>query len=316
MKKKNLPAMKTHLILTAALFLALSQTTSAQFFNTTEELIYYTSEWTGERFDDGRPKVPDEILERMKKVSIEEAWGILRSKGYNNQFEDNWTILHDDQPVVGRALTAQYMPRRPEVMDRLTEKGHQQGRVGAMNSWPIDALRQGDVYVADGFGKIVDGTLIGDNLGNAIYANSGNGVIFDAGARDMEGLAEIEGFNAFVRGFDPSYLMESMLMGINVPIRIGRATVFPGDVVLAKKTGVLFIPAHLAEEVVVRAEFIMLRDMFGHEMLKKGVYTPGEIDGRWNDAIRKAFLEWVENNPDELPMSKTDLDNYLKDRTW
>jgi 4-hydroxy-4-methyl-2-oxoglutarate aldolase len=188
--------------------------------------------------------------------------------------------------------------------------------VGAMNSWPIDALRQGDVYVADGFGKIVDGTLIGDNLGNAIYANSGNGVIFDAGARDMEGLAEIEGFNAFVRGFDPSYLMESMLMGINVPIRIGRATVFPGDVVLAKKTGVLFIPAHLAEEVVVRAEFIMLRDMFGHEMLKKGVYTPGEIDGRWNDAIRKAFLEWVENNPDELPMSKTDLDNYLKDRTW
>jgi len=106
------------------------------------------------------------------------------------------------------------------------------------------------------------------------------------------------------------------LMGINVPVRIGRATVFPGDVVLAKKTGVLFIPAHLAEEVVVRAEFIMLRDMFGHEMLKKGVYTPGEIDSRWTDAIKKAFLEWVENNPDGLPMSKTDLDNYLKDRTW
>jgi 4-hydroxy-4-methyl-2-oxoglutarate aldolase len=308
--------MKKYRNLTALLLLAISQTLSAQFFNTREELIYYTSEWNGERFDDGRPKVPDEILERMKKVSIEEAWGVLRSKGYNNQFEGNWVILHDDQPVVGRALTAQYMPRRPEVMDRLTEKGHEQGRVGAMNSWPIDALRQGDVYVADGFGKIVDGTLIGDNLGNAIYANSGNGVVFDAGSRDMEGLAEIEGFNAFVRGFDPSYLMESMLMGINVPIRIGRATVFPGDVVLAKKTGVLFIPAHLAEEVVVRAEFIMLRDMFGHEMLKKGVYTPGEIDGRWTDAIKKAFLEWVENNPDELPMSKADLDEYLKDRTW
>lgn len=308
--------MKKYLILTAAILLAIPQSINAQFFNTREELIYYTSEWNGERFDDGRPKVPDEILERMKKVSIEEAWGVLRSKGYNNQFEGNWVILHDDQPVVGRALTAQYMPRRPEVMDRLTERGHEQGRVGAMNSWPIDALQQGDVYVADGFGKIVDGTLIGDNLGNAIYANSGNGVIFDAGSRDMEGLAEIDGFNAFVRGFDPSYLMESMLMGINVPIRIGRATVFPGDVVLAKKTGVLFIPAHLAEEVVTRAEFIMLRDMFGHEMLRKGVYTPGEIDGRWTDAIKKSFLEWVENNPDELPMSKADLDEYLKDRTW
>ena len=298
------------------LVLGLTMVSKAQFFNTAEELIYLTQEWQGERFDDGRPKVPEEILERMRKVSIEEAWGVLRSKGYLNQFEGGWEILHTDVPVVGRVLTAQYMPKRPDVMDRYTAKGHEMGRVGAMNSWPIDALQQGDVYVADGFGKVVDGTLIGDNLGNAIYANSGNGVVFDAGSRDMEGLAEIEGFNAFVRGFDPSYLMESMLMGINVPIRIGRATVFPGDVVLAKPTGVLFIPAHLAEEVVERAEFIMLRDLFGHQMLKEGVYTPGEIDGRWSDEIKAAFLQWVENSPDELPMSKEDLDDYLKDRTW
>jgi 4-hydroxy-4-methyl-2-oxoglutarate aldolase len=288
----------------------------AQFFNSAEELIYLTQEWEGERFDDGRPKVSDEILERIEKVSIEEAWGVLRSKGYHNQFEGNWEILHEEVPVVGRVLTASYMPKRPEVMERLTAKGQKMGRVGAMNSWPIDALSQGDVYVADGFGKVVDGTLIGDNLGNAIFANSGNGVVFDAGSRDMEGLSEIEGFNAFVRGFDPSYLMESMLMGINVPIRIGRATVFPGDVVLAKKTGVLFIPAHLAEEVVDRAEFIMLKDMFGHQMLREGVYTPGQIDGRWSDEIKAAFLEWVENSSDELPMSKEDLDAYLKDRTW
>lgn len=306
--------MKKSLLFAIALILALPS--YSQFFNTAEEITYYTSEWSGERFDDGRPKVPEEILERMKKVSIEEAWGVLRSKGYHNQFEGNWVILHDDKPVVGRALTALYMPSRPEFMDRLTEKGQNMGRVGAMNSWPIDALQQGDVYVADGFGKIVDGTLIGDNLGNAIFANSGNGVVFNAGSRDMEGLAEIEGFNAFVRGFDPSYLMESMLMGINVPIRLGRATVFPGDVVLAKKTGVLFIPAHLAEEVVVRAEFIMLRDMFGHEMLKKGVYTPGQIDGRWSEKIKAAFLEWVNNNPEELPMSPEALEVYLKDRTW
>lgn len=288
----------------------------AQFFDSPEELTYYTQEWKGERFEDGRPKVPQGILERMEKVSIEEAWGVLRSKGYNNQFEGNWQIIHEDQPVVGRALTALYMPSRPEVMDRLTESGHQAGRVGAMNSWPIDALQRGDVYVADGFGKVVDGTLIGDNLGNAIFANSGNGVVFDAGSRDLEGLSEIEGFNAFVRGFDPSYLMESMLMGINVPVRIGRATVFPGDVVLAKRTGVLFIPAHLAEEVVVQAEFIMLRDMFGHEMLKKGVYTPGQIDGRWSEEIKEAFLKWVDDNPEGLPMTRKDLDSYLKSRTW
>jgi len=308
--------MRKLFVLIGCLGLGFAPASFAQFFETPEELIYYTSEWEGERFEDGRPKVPDEILLRMKKVSIEEAWGVLRSQGYNNQFEGNWEVIHEDEPIVGRALTALYMPRRPEVMERLTEKGHDEGRVGAMNSWPIDALQQGDVYVADGFGKIIDGTLIGDNLGNAIFANSGNGVVFDAGSRDLEGLSEIDGFNAFVRGFDPSYLMESMLMGINVPIRIGRATVFPGDVVLAKRTGVLFIPAHLAEEVVVRAEFIMLRDMFGHEMLKNGTYTPGQIDGRWTDDIKDAFLKWVEEHPEELPMSKEDLDAYLKDRTW
>jgi 4-hydroxy-4-methyl-2-oxoglutarate aldolase len=306
--------MRKSLIFVCALILAIPS--YSQFFNSSEELTYYTSEWNGERFEDGRPKVPEEILERLKKVSIEEAWGVLRSKGYHSQFEGNWVILHEDVAVVGRALTALYMPKRPELMDRLTEKGHELGRIGAMNSWPIDALQQGDVYVADGFGKVIDGTLIGDNLGNAIYANSGNGVVFDAGSRDMEGLAEIEGFNAFVRGFDPSFLTESMLMGINVPIRMGRATVFPGDVVLAKKTGVLFIPAHLAEEVVDRSEFIMLRDMFGHKMLKTGVYTPGQIDGQWSDEIKAAFLEWVKNNPDELPMTPEALDDYLKDRTW
>ena len=167
-------------------------------------------QWDGERFDDGRPKVPDAILERMAKVSIEEAWGVLRSKGYHNQFEGGWEMIHQDQPIVGRALTALYMPKRLDVMDRITKNGHEQGRIGASNSWPIDALVKGDVYVADGFGKVINGTLIGDNLGNAIYTKSGNGVVFDGGSRDLAGLKEIEGFNAFVRGFDPSYLMESM----------------------------------------------------------------------------------------------------------
>jgi hypothetical protein len=60
---------------------------------------------------------------------------------------------------------------------QIIEKGKQDGRIGSPNSWPIDMLSPGDVYVADGFGKIVAGTLIGDNLGNAIYANSGNGVV-------------------------------------------------------------------------------------------------------------------------------------------
>jgi len=170
--------------------------------------------------------------------------------------------------------------------------------------------------VADGYSKVINGTLIGDNLGNSIYAKSKTGVVFDAGVRDIEGLSKIEGFNCFVRGFDPSYIMDMAMTGINVPIRIGRATVLPGDAVLAKKEGVIFVPAHLVQKVVITGEFIGLRDKFGHEMLRKGVYTPGQIDTRWTDEIKGAFLKWLDAHPEELPMSRKELDDYMKDRTW
>jgi len=167
------------------------------------------------------------------------------------------------------------------------------GKAWGVPCWQGSSGQEGDVYVADCFGKIIDGTLIGDNLGNAIYSRSKTGVIFDAGLRDLEGLEEIEGFNAYVRGWDPSYLQETTLMGINVPVRIGNATVLPGDVVLAKREGAIFIPPHLLEEVVITAEFIMLRDTFGHQRLREGKYTPGQIDGSRSPEIKQDFLDWT-----------------------
>ena len=281
-----------------------------------ELLKFYTAEWTGERTTDGRPKVSDDLLKRLKNISIEEAWGVLRGEGFHNQFESGWKMLHEGEVFVGRALTAQYMPLRPDVNKRILDEGHKNGQIGASNSWPIDALQNGDVYVADGFGKVINGTLIGDNLGNSIYAKTKTGVIFDAGSRDLEGLSKIEGFNAFVRDWDPSYLTEAMMTGINYPVRIGRATVFPGDAVLAKREGVIFIPPHLLEKVVITAEFIGMKDTFGHQMLREGVYTPGQIDGQWSDDIKEAFLKWVDSNPEKVPMSRAELDEYLRNRTW
>lgn len=282
-----------------------------------DQMIALTSEWEGERFDDGRPKVPDNIIERMKFVSIEEAWGVLRGQGYHTQFDGGWETIDDEIPVVGRALTARYMPSRPELAKRMLEYGQEkEGRIGASNSWPIDALVKGDVYVADGFGKIVDGTLIGDNLGNAIFAKSGNGVVFDGGSRDLGGLQKIDGFNAFVRGWDPSYLQNVMLIGLNTPIRIGRATVLPGDVVLAKREGVIFIPAHLAERVVTTSEIVSLRDGFGHQRLREGTYTPGQIDTRWTDEIEADFMKWVEAHPEKVHIPMEEMKELLKSRTW
>jgi len=308
--------MKNIRLLSVFLCILISFPLFSQIETSKELMDFYTSEWEGDRLPDGRPKVSDDLLKRLKNISIEEAWGVMRGEGYHNQFDGNWVMLHDDEPFVGRALTAQYMPLRPDINQRILDKGHAEGRIGASNSWPIDMLQEGDVYVADCYGKIIDGTLIGDNLGNSIYAKSKTGVVFDGGSRDLEGLQKIDGFNAFVRGFDPSFLREAMLTGINVPIRIGRATVFPGDVVLAKKEGVIFIPPHLLEKVVINAEFIGLRDMFGHMRLKEGTYTPGQIDGRWSDEIKKDFLQWIDDNPDVLPMSREELDEYLKNRTW
>ena len=305
--------------LSVVFFLALLiavQCSAQQVTPTPEQIKAYTPEWKGERFADGRPKVSDKLLERLKSVHLEEAWGILRNKGYQNQFEGDWTVMHDDSAMTGRVVTAQYLPLRPDVDKIIKDKGKTEGRIGATNSWPIDVLKNGDIYVADSYGKIVDGTLIGDNLGNAIYAKSLRGVIFYGSVRDVEGLEEIKGFNAWTKGNDPSYIQQMMLGGINVPIRIGRATVLPGDAVLAKKNGVIFIPAHLLEEVVLNAEFISLKDAFGHQRLREAKYTPGQIDTQWTDEIKKDFLKWIDDNPGKIPMTRQELDQYMKDRTW
>jgi len=277
-----------------------------------------TVEWKGERFPDGRPKVPDAMLERLKDISIEEAWGVLRNKGFRNQFEGNWHIINPEESMTGRVVTAQYMPSRPDLENQVKEQGkiEERAQKGGTNSWPIDVLTTGDVYVADGYGKIVDGTLIGDNLGNAIYANSKNGVILYGSVRDEQGLAEIEGFNGWIKGSDPSYIQGMMLTSINAPIRVGRAIVLPGDVVLANEYGVIFIPAYLVEDLVLTSEITGLRDEFGHQRLREGKYLPGQIDSKWTEEIKEDFLDWLNNYPGKLPMSKEELDNYLKERNY
>ncbi|HQK71688.1 MAG TPA: hypothetical protein PL101_11320 [Bacteroidales bacterium] len=302
-----------------ALILFTISTITAQFVGAPPEYIKaITPEWKGERFPDGRPRVPDALLERLKNVSIEEAWGYLRNRGYMNQFEGDWIVLHPDQPMTGRVVTAQYMPLRPDLEKVIRERGKVEGRTqqGGTNSWPIDVLVEGDVYVADSYGKIVDGTLIGDNLGNSIYAKSKRGVIFYGSVRDQEGLEEIEGFNGWIKGSHPSFIQQMSLVTINTPIRIGRATVLPGDVVLAKKYGVIFIPAHLVADLVINAEVTALRDEFGHQRLREGKYKPGQIDSAWSDEIKKDFMEWLSKYPGKLPMSKQELDNYFKERNW
>ena len=284
---------------------------------TSEEIIDYTPEWTGKRFGDGRPRVPDDILVRMRQVTTTQAWGVVRGHGYECAFEGGWMCTHPDEVLVGRALTAMYMPRRPVLRRVMETRGKKAGCVGDQISWPIDMLVPGDVYVADVFGKIVQGPVIGDNLSVAILTNSGNGVVHDAAVRDLDGIRELEGFCSFVRGSHPSFASPTiMLAGINCPIRIGAATCMPGDVVLGRHDGVVFVPPHLAEQVVKTSEVVGLRDSFGKQRLSEAKYTPGQIDTRWTDDIERDFSAWLDEHQDDLPVPRSAIQKLLNERTW
>lgn len=284
---------------------------TAQVKQTREQILFYTSDWKGERFPDGRPKVSDDLIKRAVDCTIEDVWGYLRSKGFRNQYEGGWMMLHNDRPFAGRALTVQYMPERADMNAAITAEGKAEGRVSGHNSWPIAELREGDVYIADGYGKSVEGTLIGSNLGNGIYGKSHNGFVFDAAIRDQEENKEIKGFNGFYRSVDPSAIRDMEMTAINAPIRIGRATVLPGDIVLAKEDGVLIIPASQAEDAISTAEFTGLTDEYNFE-LNLSNKNGGSVEGGWDEKKFAGFREWIAKNPKKVKMSKDEYEKMYK----
>ncbi len=286
--------------------LCLSATAAAQLgMFSTQQRTEFTREWKGERFPDGRPKVPDAVISRLKNVSAEEAWAVLRGAGYNHQFEGGWKVLNPGERLVGRVVTAVFMPLRPDVNAVINEYGRKEERVGGgQNSWVIDTLKRGDVLVVDLFGKIKDGTFAGDNLSTSIFTKTGTGLVVDGAVRDVTGISEIKGFRCFVRGVDPSALEDATLMGINVPIRIGHVTVMPGDIVLSDPEGLTFIPPQLAERVAEYSQITQLRDRWGHEMLREGKYTPGQVDGRWTKEMIEEFNRYAEQQGASVRMKE------------
>jgi len=308
------------LLTTLSLLGVLQNVQSQQVQISKDELIALTPEWKGERFPDGRPKVPDDIIRRMKAVSVEEAWATMSNGGYRYQIAEGWEVINPDSVLVGRAVTTTFMPGRPDVWKAIDSLGKKEGR-RAQNVWAVEMLVKGDVYVADQFGAKRNGPTIGDNVGNAIYAKTGNGIVYDGALRDVEGLREIGGFTSFYTSYDPSYHnptgdLNTMIVGINKPTQIRMVTVMPGDVVLGKIGVVIFIPPHLAEKVCTTSEIVRLRDMFGHQRLREGKYTAGQIDARWSDDIEKDFSRWINEHINDLPVPKETIQDFLKERTW
>lgn len=265
-------------------------------FNDPERIAALTPNNPYGRLEDGRPAVPDDLLERLKLVTNDEAWSVLeRRHNYHYVFEGGWPVhLHQDVPLVGRAVTAQYVPIRPDLNDVVQGVGAGEGRSGGQNTWIIDTLQKGDVLVVDLFGKIEDGTFIGDNLATATRARTGGGIVIDGGIRDFERIEELTDFPVYCRGIHPSAIYDVTLVQVNGPVRIGNATVMPGDAVLGTREGVTFIPPHLLEEIVVFSEDTRQRDVFGKARLADGTYTSGQIDvGVWADHIEADYVAWL-----------------------
>ncbi|HEX5498478.1 MAG TPA: hypothetical protein VFX03_04590, partial [Thermomicrobiales bacterium] len=264
-------------------------------FNSPERVAAFTPLAPFGRLPDGRPLVPDELLARMKLVTNDEAWGVVaKERGYRFQFEGGWFNLHPERVLVGRAVTARFVPLRPDFEETVQRWGAAEDRSGGENTWVIDQLQPGDVLVVDLFGKIEDGTFIGDNLGTAVAARAGTGLVIDGGIRDLERVFALPDFNVFCRGAHPSAIADVTLAEVNGPLRIGAASVLPGDVVLGTREGVTFVPPHLAEEVAATSANVRQRDVFGKETIAAGVYTSGEIDVPvWADRIEDHYRRWI-----------------------
>lgn len=297
----NRPSSIAALVISLALPLSMPAHAQLDLFSK-EQRIEFTPDWHGDRFPDGRPNVPDSVLARLKYVTADEAWDVLQDAGYRNQFEGGWKVINPGQRLVGRVVTAVFMPRRPDFDSVIRANGKKEGRIGDENSWIIDILKPGDVLVVDLFGKIRYGTIVGDNLSTAIYAKSHNGLIVDGAVRDVTGIQEIPGFQVYTRAVDPSALEHVMLTGINVPIRIGNAIVMPGDVAIGDPEGITFVPPQLAAKVADDTEMDHLVDEWGHMMLREGKYTPGEIDNRWTPQMIQQFNAWLEKKGSKLRM--------------
>ncbi|MBO6263366.1 MAG: RraA family protein [Clostridia bacterium] len=268
--------------------------------NSREDIIALTPLWKGERFEDGRPKVAQKYLDKMRKMTLEELWKPIFLKGYITQFEGDLKTLHDDgRKLIGRAVTATFVPTRPDLHDVMFSVGASEGRKGNYNQWVIDSLTEGDVVVADMYDKIYKGTFLGGNLTTAIKTRTKTGgAVVWGGIRDVEQMKAVEGVQVYYRGIDPTPIREFIMKDFNSITRIGKATVLPGDIVYGAGGGVLFIPSHLVEEVVDGAEKTHVKDDFGFEMIRQGKFTTAQIDrATWTEEMLDMLTEWIKNDP-------------------
>ena len=293
---------RTTIVTLSAMLLLAPPISRAQMITfSSQDLRDYTAQNPFGRFPDGRPKVPDELIERARALSAEEIWEVLEDKNFHNQYADGFQILHPGKMLVGRAFTVQFMPERSDLNTVATAKAKAHGIAELTNQTAIDMLQPGDVLVVDLFGKKVDGTIVGDNLFYYVMkATHGGGLVVDGSVRDLDGLSEID-MPAYFRSVDPTPIGNVMLTGINIPIRIGGVTVMPGDLVVGDREGVYFIPPQAVKDVLDRADETRIHDEWTKKKFDEGKYKSSEIYGSPSDPkLKQEYQEYLKKRLAEI----------------
>lgn len=288
-------------------------------FNTREEIIAMTPEWTGERFEDGRPRVADKYLDALYGMTLEELWKPIFVKGYESQFiaikslhpefKEDGTV---NRKLVGRAVTAMYAPVRPDYKEAMNAMARAKGLSGTPNQWVIDSLTDRDVIVIDMFDKVYKGTFLGGNLTTAIHQKTGNGgAVIWGGIRDIEQIHRVPDVQVYYRGIDPTPIRDFVMTGMNCPVRLGdgrdAAICLPGDVVYGCSGGVLFIPPQLVVDVVDGGAKTQVKDLFGFEMISQNKFTTAQIDkNTWSEEMLDLLMEFIRT--DERAAAYRDID--------
>jgi regulator of RNase E activity RraA len=316
----HLPARRLSSLATVALAgLLVSAPAWGQVFSMTrEQMIKYTAKNPYDRFPDGRPKVPDALLEKFQDMSSEEI-GVSRS-GFSSQFVDGLQVLHPDKKLIGRALTLQLMPTRPDIAEVDAAEWRAQGNQRPRDHQnAIDLLQKGDVFVVDVGGSVASGGVIGDNLAYYILKTTAAGFVIDGAIRDLDGISPMAELAGYYRGATPPAIHNVMVTGINIPIRIGGVTVMPGDVVFGDKEGVSFIPPQLVQGIVTAAQTTHIHDEWTKKKFDEGKYKSTEIYSRprdpalvkeYDDYLKQklgpqAYEEYRKNEPGQAPAPQT-----------
>jgi regulator of RNase E activity RraA len=217
-------------------------------------------------------------------------------------------ILTPEKNMVGRAMTLQLMPSRPDIAD-VIQKDHAEKNPGRRLSHQtaLDMLQKGDVFVVDAFGNLNAGGIVGDNLAYYVWKTTGVGFVIDGAIRDLNGIRTF-GMGGYFRGAVPPAINNVMVTGINVPVRIGNATVMPGDVVFGDSEGVFFIPPHLAKEIVDESQITHVHDEWTKKKFDEGKYLSTDIYGSPRDpALIKEYNDYLRQK-----VGQQVYDEYLK----